>query len=228
MLRAGPDPGSPERCCFDAIPCPRRVTSMSFPTHFTSQWITGERVLASWHPEPVRAILVLRGVGILCLHPRQLYAHTENCTIKRAVSPYFLASRACQRDLGVAWRRNPELAPHRPSIITNAFRTGSLKNAFLIPSIQCLSARSWCCAARESCACTPQPLLRARSRTRVTHLVGCDGAQLMRLWGARHPSRSSSFALRNGLESVSAISLVRRRTRSVPPTPESACSASDD
>ena len=27
------------------------------------------RLLTSWHPEPVSAILVLRGVGILSLHP---------------------------------------------------------------------------------------------------------------------------------------------------------------
>jgi hypothetical protein len=44
------------------------VTSKPFPAR--SQRITEDaRLLTSWHPEPVSAILVLRGVGILSLHP---------------------------------------------------------------------------------------------------------------------------------------------------------------
>jgi hypothetical protein len=40
----------------------------TFPAR--SQRITEDaRLLTSWHPEPVSAILVLRGVGILSLHP---------------------------------------------------------------------------------------------------------------------------------------------------------------
>src|ERR1019366_143817 len=57
------------RLLFGAIPAiPRRVTSKPFPAR--SQRITEDaRLLTSSHPEPVSAILVLRGVGILSLHP---------------------------------------------------------------------------------------------------------------------------------------------------------------
>jgi hypothetical protein len=34
----------------------------------------------------------------------------------KTLACFFPASRGCQRDLGVAWRRNPELAPHRGDV----------------------------------------------------------------------------------------------------------------
>src|ERR1035438_2038733 len=62
----------PYSLLFGAIPAiPRRVTSKPFPAR--SQRITEDaRLLTSWLPEPVSAILGLRGVGILSLHPTGL------------------------------------------------------------------------------------------------------------------------------------------------------------
>jgi hypothetical protein len=88
---------------FGAIPAiPRRVTSKPFPAR--SQRITEDaRLLTSWHPEPVSAILVLRGVGILSLHPTG--NEPSRCPVEQIADPGSEERRkeqGCQDALGHA------------------------------------------------------------------------------------------------------------------------------
>jgi hypothetical protein len=104
----------PYSLLFGAIPAiPRRVTSKPFPAR--SQRITEDaRLLTSWHPEPVSAILVLRGVGILSLHPTpcsQRRVVTRRLQLAAPVLPvrkHFLGhSRAYEpRKSGQTWARD--------------------------------------------------------------------------------------------------------------------------